>query len=288
MRLEGNDITSHTGLLGLLGHPVRHSLSPRIHNAALRAQGLDFVYLAFDVEPEHLASAVTGLRALGMRGVNLTVPHKQTVLPLLDEVDPIAARVGAVNTIVNDEGRLVGYNTDISGFAAALRTVRRSGAADLDCLVLGAGGAARAVVAALLEGGAAAVRVHNRTADRASELCTAAQAWGDAACCAIADDDLRSAAASAQLIVNATSVGLEGTVKDFPLPVDTVHSRHVVVDLVYGVEPTALVQAARTRGAAAIDGREMLLMQAARAYELWTGCEAPMNAMRDSIECGER
>ena len=166
--------------------------------------------------------------------------------------------------------------------------MRQSGAAGLDCLVLGAGGAARAVVAALLEGGAAAVRVHNRTPERATELCAAAHAWGGADCEVVAVDDLRAAAASAQLIVNATSVGLEGSVKDFPLPVDTVHSGHVVVDLVYGVEPTALVQAARERGATAIDGREMLLMQAARAYELWTGCEAPVNAMRDSIECGER
>jgi shikimate dehydrogenase len=288
VRLEGNDITSYTGLLGLFGHPVRHSLSPRIHNAALRAQGLDFVYLAFDVEPQHLSLAVGALRALRMRGVNLTVPHKQAVLPLLDEVDPLAARVGAVNTIVNDGGRLIGHNTDVSGFAAALRTVRHSGAADLHCLVLGAGGAARAVVAALLEGGAAVVRVHNRTPERASELCTAARIWGGAECGVIADGDLRAAAASAHLIVNATSIGLGGRVKDFPLPVDTVHSGHVVVDLVYGVEPTALVQAARDRGATAIDGREMLLMQAARAYELWTGCEAPVNAMRDSIECGER
>jgi shikimate dehydrogenase len=288
VRLEGNDITSHTGLLGLFGHPVRHSLSPRIHNAALRAQGLDFVYLAFDVEPKYLGSAVGALRALPMRGVNLTVPHKQAVLPLLDDIDPLAARVGAVNTVVNDHGRLIGYNTDVSGFWAALRTVRQSGAAGLDCLVLGAGGAARAVVAALLEGGAAAVHVHNRTPERADELCAAARGWGGASCEVIAEQDLRTAAASAQLIVNATSVGLEGSVKDFPLPVDTVHSGHVVIDLVYGVEPTALVQAARERGATAIDGREMLLTQAARAYELWTGCVAPVNAMRDSIEYGER
>ena len=285
---EESAVGTHTGLLGVFGHPVRHSLSPRIHNAAFRAQGLDFVYLAFDVTPQHLAPAVDSVRALGMRGVNLTVPHKQAALELLDEVHPVAARVGAVNTIVNEAGKLVGHNTDISGFAAALRSVRQSGAQGLDCLVLGAGGAARAVVAALVEEGAGTIRVHNRTYSRAADLCSAALAWGAVPCVVAADEQLPEAAAAADLIVNATPVGLQGAVKEFPLPVDIVHSGQVVVDLVYGVDSTALVQAARQRGAAAIDGKEMLLMQAALAYELWTGREAPVKVMRDSIERGER
>ncbi len=288
MGQESFEIGPRTRLLGILGHPIGHTLSPRLHNSAFRAHGLDAVYLAFDVSPDRLPGAVDGMRALAVRGVNITLPHKQAVMALLDEIDPVAARVGAVNTVVNDMGRLTGHNTDISGFAASLSTVRPKGAARAVCLVLGAGGAARAVVAALVEGGAAEVRLHNRTPDRAVALCEAAATWGGSPCRVVSDDDLREAATSAEVIVNATSVGLHGLVKEFPLPVDTVHSGHVVVDLVYRSEPTALVQAARRRGAAAIDGKEMLLMQAARAYELWMGREAPVTAMRDSIERGER
>jgi hypothetical protein len=157
------ELGSHTGMLALFGHPIRHSLSPRIHNAALQVHGLDLVYLAFDVRPEELPAAISGIRALGIRGANLTVPHKEAALALLDEVDPLAARVGAVNTVVNGDGQLMGYNTDIFGFSAALRTVMPEGAKGRDCLVIGAGGAARAVVAALVEDGAATVYVNNRS-----------------------------------------------------------------------------------------------------------------------------
>ncbi len=128
MAAEATDISAATGLLCILGHPVSHSLSPRIHNAALRHQRLDMVYLAFDVEDGRLGDAFEALRLLGARGANLTIPHKEAALPLLDEVDPTAARIGAANTIVNEQGRLIGYNTDVSGFAAALRTVRSEGA----------------------------------------------------------------------------------------------------------------------------------------------------------------
>ena len=169
------DVTASTGLVAVLGHPVAHSLSPRMHNAAFRAQGVDMVYLAFDVHPERLGAAVDGLRALGLRGANVTVPHKERVILLLDEVEPLAARLGAVNTIVNEDGRLMGHNTDVAGFREALRTVRPEGARGLRCLVAGAGGAARAVVAALIEDGAARIWVYNRTHARAVSLCETAR-----------------------------------------------------------------------------------------------------------------
>jgi shikimate dehydrogenase len=284
----GVEIGAYTGLLGIFGYPVRHTLSPRMHNAALAAQGLDLVYLAFEVAPKALAPAVDSIRALGMRGVNLTMPHKEAVIPLLDTVSPLAARVGAVNTVVNDGGALAGHNTDISGFTAALHTLLPSGAKGEECVVIGAGGAARGVLAALVDGGAARVSVHNRHHERAVDLCALASTWGATECVPIKEQALADTVASAQLLVNATSLGLEGSVKELPLPVDRVHSGHVIVDLVYGVEPTALVQVARRRGAVAIDGKEMLLMQAALAYELWIGAEAPLSVMRDSIERLER
>jgi len=277
------DVTARTGLVAVLGHPVAHSLSPRMHNAAFRAQNVDMVYLAFDVRRDRLRQAVEGLRALGMRGANVTLPYKEEVVPLLDVVAPAAARLGAVNTIVNDQGSLIGHNTDVAGFLAALRKVRPQGAQGLRCLVVGAGGAARAVVAALTEDRAAEIWIHNRTQQRAVALCESAQIWG-ASRCEVADAaHLKVLAAGVDLLVNATSVGLSPAVKDSAVPVDIVDSHHLVLDVVYGPHPTALVATAAARGAIALDGREMLVMQAADSYHLWTGLEPPLQAMRESL-----
>lgn len=280
-------ISSGTGAVCLLGHPVGHSLSPRMHNAALASQGIDMVYLAFDVPPERLSEAVSGLRALGLRGANVTIPYKEAIVKLLDEVEATAARIGSVNTVVNEQDRLLGYNTDKSGFVAALRSVRAEGAAGLRCFVAGAGGAARAVVAALMEEGAREILVCNRTFERAASLCAEAASWGSASCTPIDHKDATAAAAPCDLLVNATSVGLSPAFKESAVPVDILHSHQIVMDLVYGPSPTALVREAKARGATAIDGKEMLVMQAAGSYELWTGRPAPVDVMRQSI-AGER
>lgn len=282
MAATGN-IGSRTGVVGIVGHPVSHSLSPRMHNAAFAAQGLDMVYLAFDVAPEALPDAVAGLRALDFRGVNVTIPHKTAVLDLLDSVEETAGRVGAVNTIVNDGGVLVGHNTDLSGFGAALRGLRPEGAMGLSCFVAGAGGAARAVVAALIAGGARSIRVCNRTVTRAEALCAAASTWGATECVVVSEEEAAAAAAASDLLVNATSVGLTSSVKDSAVPVDILSNHHIVVDLVYAPGLTMLVREARARGATAIDGKEMLVMQAAGSYQLWTGRPAPVDIMRDII-----
>jgi shikimate dehydrogenase len=262
---------------------VGHSLSPRIHNAALRAQGLDFVYLAFDVAPGCLTAAVGGILALGARGFNVTVPHKQQILHLLDGLDPLAAQVGAVNTVVNDRGRLIGYNTDVEGFSRALHSVLPAGARGRRCLVAGAGGAARAVVAALVGEGAEQVWVYNRTSVRAEELCAVAAAWGGGACAPVGEEMLARIGESADIVINATTVGLDPAVKEAPFPVDIVNSHQAVIDLVYGTAPTSFLRQARARGAATVDGVEMLLMQAASSYRLWTGVDAPLRVMRQAL-----
>lgn len=267
----------------LFGHPVGHSLSPLMQNAAFRHLGLDMKYTARDVEPHELAAAVAGLRSPLARGANLTLPHKQGVLSLLDEIEPEAARIGAVNTVVNEGGRLLGHNTDLGGFLSALRLVRTGGAAGVDCLVLGAGGAARAVVAALVKDGAVHVWVANRTKERAVALSEAADGWGTTAVCGLSLADVPSVTGSCDVVVNATSLGLPDAVKDLPLDVDTLHSGQVLVDLVYGTEPTPLVEAARRKGLLAIDGKEMLVQQAALSFRLWTGINAPLEVMRGSI-----
>jgi shikimate dehydrogenase len=247
------------------------------------------VYLAFDVRPADLERAIEGLRVMGARGANLTVPHKEPAMGMIDHADPVAAKIGAVNTLVNDEGVLHGYNTDVLGFSAALGAVRGAeGAQGLRCLVVGAGGAARAVVAALVDGDAAHVWVCNRTYRRALELCNTASSWGATPCEAGGLDRADEYARDADLVVNATTLGMTLSVKSFPVGVDTLHSGHIVVDLVYGTSPTSLVEAARARGARAVDGKEMLVMQAAGSYRLWTGREPPVDVMRAIADRCER
>lgn len=275
--------SANTRLLGVLGHPVGHSLSPTIHNTALRAQSIDAVYLAFDVIPERLPAAIDALRSLNLWGANITIPHKERVTELVDKMDPTAERVGAINTIVNRDGYLTGHNTDVAGFLGALRAVRKQGAEGARCLVVGAGGAGRAVVAALMTGGAESVSIYNRTPERAQALCEAASAWGAASCAVVDATDLGDATSSAEVVINATSVGLTGSVKNSAIPVDSLGSHQVVVDLVYGHQDTALVSQAISRGATAIGGLEMLLRQAAASYELWTGQRAPLDVMRASV-----
>jgi shikimate dehydrogenase len=240
------------------------------------------------VLPPDLARALDGLRTLGIRGANLTLPHKELAMGLVDTVDPLAARVGAINTVVNDRGRLNGYNTDVAGFSAALRSVHSDGPRGWRCLVLGAGGAARAVVAALVDEGATRIWLWNRTHERAVGLCRSVSEWGDTPCDALTLNEAAELAPSVDLIVNATSAGLTESVKELPLDVDTLHSGHVLVDLVYGSAATPLVSAALARGARAIDGTEMLVMQAASSYRLWTGEEPPVDVMRAIVKRCER
>jgi len=277
-------VTAATGLACLIGHPVAHSRSPLMHNAAFEAQGIDMCYLAFDVSSEALPAAIGALRALGIAGANITVPHKEAVLPLLDTVDPTARRIGAVNTIVNRDGVLSGHNTDIHGFLMALERGWGRGSRGSRCLVLGAGGSARAVVTGLACAEAAEVWVFNRTLSRARELCAAIASWSSVPCHAVGESELITVAQQAELIVNATSVGMGESVKVSPIPVDILTRRHVIVDLTYGPEQTALIRGARSVGCICLDGLEMLVQQAARSYELWTGRAAPIDRMRDEVQ----
>ncbi len=275
------EVGAGTGVICILGHPVRHSRSPAMHNAAFVDQGLDLVYVAFDVAEVHLPSAVEGLRSLGFVGANVTAPHKEAVVALLDETDDLATKIGAVNTIVADHGRLRGHNTDAEGFLRALERGWGRSPAGARCLVLGAGGAARAVVAALVHAGAAEVAVHNRTSARAQRLCSDASAWSTVPVQAIETRELGRVTAQVDLIVNATSIGLAGTFKAIPLPVDMVREGHAVMDVVYSDSMTPLLKAAHGRGATVIEGTEMLVQQACIAYGLWTGRDAPVELFRN-------
>ena len=258
-----------TRVVGVIGHPVRHSLSPTIHNAAFRALELDWAYLAFDVAPGEAGGAVEAVKVLGLEGLSVTMPHKADTAGAVDRLSPSAAALGAVNTVHRAAGSLVGDNTDGGGFIDALMADEGFDPSGRLCVVLGAGGAARAVVRALDEAGAAEVVIVNRTPERAKK----AAALSSRARVGVATD-----ARDADLVVNATPVGMDG---DGSTPIDPAHlvPGQLVVDLVYQPAITPLMQAARTRGAVAVNGLGMLIHQAARAFTLWTGEAPPVPVM---------
>jgi len=272
-------ISGATRVVGILGDPVAHSRSPAMHNAAFAALGLDWVYVPFPVAATDVSAAVAAVRALGLAGVNVTVPHKQAVLAHCDALTPLARRVGAVNTIVNRGGRLLGDNTDVHGFAQTLRAARLR-LRGRHAVVIGAGGAARAVLAALGAAGAARITLANRTAARARAL--AARRWCApvrvAALAALADP---ATLADAALVVNTTSAALDGG--DFPaVAYAATPAGCLFVDLLYG-HPTAFLAGARRARRRAEDGGAMLLHQGARAFTLWTGRRAPLEVMRGAV-----
>jgi shikimate dehydrogenase len=268
-----------TTVVGVIGYPVRHSLSPLLHNTAFTALGLNWVSLGFEVAPGAVGAALDGLRALQLRGLSVTMPHKADAAVLVDECSPTAARLQAVNCVINTDGVLRGENTDGAGFLASL--VRAAGfePAGKTCVVMGAGGAARAVILALAEAGAAAVTVVNRTGPRAVEAAALAGAAGHAV---EVGPEADARAGEADLVVNATPVGMAGTgsAPAGPLIAPSVlHAGQVAVDLVYAPRPTPWLAAAAETGATGVDGLGMLVHQAAIQLERWTGLPAPVEAM---------
>jgi shikimate dehydrogenase len=265
----------------LLAHPAGHSLSPAMHNAALRACGIDARYRAADVPPEALAAAVQGLRGDDVAGANVTIPHKVAVMRWLDEVTDAARAVGAVNTIVPTSHGLVGDNTDGEGFLRAL-TELGVAPAGLEAVVLGAGGAARAVTLALLQAGAR-VTVYNRTRPRADRL--AADLAGHGALTVIGEAAVAGAVRTASLLVQATAAGMEGAAEgSSPLAETVLPARGAVVDLVYRPRETLLLARARAAGLATQNGLPMLVHQGALAFERWFGRAAPIEVMRSAAE----
>jgi shikimate dehydrogenase len=278
-------ISGATRVVGIIGDPVAHSLSPAMHNAAFAALGLDMVYVPLPVAAGQLGAAVGGLAALGFRGANVTVPHKGAVVPFLSWLDDDARLAQAVNTIVVD-GRLSrGYNTDIDGARSALVEACGESLRGESALLLGAGGAARAVALALARLGVR-VTVCNRTAEKAAHVVDLVRAAEPSAVGRwLPFEGLTPGeVAGHRLLVNATSLGMGGAGK-VPAPlVDTVTAGQVVFDVVYGHTETDLLRRARERGAVVVDGLAMLVAQAAAAFGLWTGRSAPRDVMRQALQ----
>ena len=272
-------ITGRTRVAGVLGWPIAHSLSPAMHNAAFEALRLDWVYVPFAVPPENLRAGIAGLRALGFVGANITIPHKQAVMALVDDVTPAADVIGAVNTLVIGE-RIVGDNTDWTGFLWALRDVGRNPAGQR-AVVLGAGGAARSVVYALASVGAD-VAVYNRHDERADSLVrdlrpsfrgVSLEAYG-------MDALSQETRLRPSLIVNTTSLGMAPRIEQNPWPSDVpVPVGATAYDLVYNPLATRFLKGAKAAGARAVDGLGMLVYQGAIAFKMWTGVEPPTDVM---------
>lgn len=264
---------------GVIGYPLSQSLSPTIFQAAFDVAGIDARYEKWVTRPEEIEARITSLRADDVLGANVTIPHKEAVVALLDRLDPLVERLGALNTIVNDGGRLVGHNTDVAGFARSLREDAGYDPSGCRAVVLGAGGAARAIVVALIEGGAARVTVVGRTASRAEKLIADLRPYARST--SLGAGGANGALRDAGLIVNCTPLGTRGTdaAGQSPIAAEDIPAGAMVFDLVYNPPETPLVRAAKARGAKAVSGLGMLVYQAAESFRLWTGRDAPADVM---------
>jgi shikimate dehydrogenase len=267
-----------SAVVGVIGRPIAHSLSPRLHNAAFDALGLDWVSVAFAVDGGRAAEAMEAMRTLGITGLSVTMPHKHEAAAAMDELTPVATRLGVVNCVTLHDGRLVGDSTDGAGFLAALERGAHFDPAGRRCLVVGAGGAGRAVILALAEAGATEVIVVNRSAPAAADAAHLAGTVGRVG--------VAAEIAHADLIVQATSLGMAAGDQPDALAFDPgfLHDGQVVADLVYNPTVTPILAAATARGATTVGGLGMLVHQAALAIERWTQQTAPVEAMWAAVE----
>ncbi|MDA1191232.1 MAG: shikimate dehydrogenase [Candidatus Poribacteria bacterium] len=278
-------INGNTTVVGVIGDPISHTRSPAMHNAAIRSLGLNWVYVPFHVTPENLPSAVAGFRASGVRGINATIPHKEALIPLVDKMSPEAEFVGAINTLVFEEdGRIYGDNTDARGFLRAMEEVGFPSPKGSKVVVMGAGGASRAVVAALARAGASEIVVANRTASKAHRLADElSDRMGVTACgCGLDSAGLLKAAEGSALLVNTTSAGMH-THDALSLPDELFAPTMRVYDIIYAPPETPLLRQAANRGCQTLNGLGMLVHQGAIALELWSGKTAPVEVMRDAL-----
>ena len=283
--MGNNTISGKTQVCGLIGDPVDHTISPLMHNTAFRQLGLDYCYLAFRVKKEELGGAVAGLRALNIRGANVTMPHKVAVIPLLDKMNTLAERIGAVNTIVNDNGVLTGDNTDGTGLLQVLleQGVEPEGK---NIIILGAGGASRAISFIFAERGAHLV-ILNRTLERAEDLVHRISKSSSSRVKALRLDEtnLLAVLEKADVLINTTSLGMGPNSEETPVPARLLKSGLIVCDIVYSPrrKQTRLLREAEAAGARTISGVDMSVWQGALAFEKWTGQKAPVDIMKKEV-----
>jgi len=281
-------ISGKTKLLGVIGHPVEHSLSPLMHNAALESLGVDYVYLPFPIKPDDLATAIQGFSAIGVTGFNVTIPHKQAIMSYLSAIHPSAKSVGAVNTVLRKDNHWIGINTDIEGFISPLQTTYRRNWQQTVAVILGNGGAARAVVAGCIQLGCTSVHVIGRNEQKLKqfrnswdnlppEVNLQIHKW----------EEMSRVISQAHLLVNTTPMGMYPNVEQSPLSAEEMRNLQlgaIAYDLIYNPSPTRFLQLARQQGAIAINGLEMLVQQGASALRIWLDLESvPVDIMRQTL-----
>ena len=286
-------ITGKTKVLGVIGHPIEHSLSPVMHNAAIATLGVDYVYRALPVKPEDLQAEIAGFADIGVVGFNVTIPHKQAILPLLSEVSLDAQAIGAVNTVCRNGNKWLGTNTDIKGFIAPLQTYKQDWSQTV-ALILGNGGAARAVVAGCAQLGCAEIHVAGRNQMRLQEFFNSwikSPLWVDSRLAAKLHvhtwEELPTLIPQATLLVNTTPTGMYPDVEASPLSAAQMANLvpgAIVYDLIYNPRPTVFLQQAQQYGAITIDGLEMLVQQGAAALEMWLQQPVPVDVMRGALQ----
>lgn len=268
-----------TEILGIIGYPISHTLSPLMHNTAIKELGLDYIYLPFEVKKENIALAIGGLKGLGIGGINVTIPHKESVIPYLDTLDDSAGLIGAVNTIKLEDGSLKGYNTDGLGFLKSLKTDAQEEAKEKNIIIMGAGGAARAIAIQMALEEAKSITIANRTVERGMELAEHINAKCKVKAISLNDSSLIEYFRRADIIINTTSVGMKDS--DTPLfPYDYISDRHLVCDIVYKPIETKLLKEASARGAKFLNGLGMLVYQGSLSFKIWTGHEMPVEIVR--------
>ncbi len=280
--MKRNAVTGKTGVCAIIGDPIEHSMSPVIHNAAFAELGLDYIFVAFRVRKEELGEAVRGVRTLNIRGLSVTIPHKVSIIPFLDKLDPLAERVGAVSAVVNDDGVLTGYNTDGTGFLQSMleRGIEPEGK---NIVVLGAGGASRSISFILAERGARLTIINRKLEfDWAVSLAQRiSQAFGkEVKALELSEANLAAALDNAEILVNTTSVGMSPDNNGTLVPKRLLRPDLAVLEVIFNPIKTRLLREAEEVGAPTVDGLNMLVWQGIMVFEMWTGHKAPLDLMR--------
>lgn len=275
-----------TKLVGLLGNPLGHSLSPAMHNKAFQTLGLNYVYLPIEVTVEDLPTVAAGIARMNFAGYNVTIPHKIRIMSCLDTVDPLARAIGAVNTVVIENGRTTGYNTDGEGFVRSLEAASGIAVGETRHFILGCGGAARAIAMTLAYKGAPKIYLCNRTEQSARELAAEINAKVSPCCQVVPRDPARMAPAVQQtdVLINTTSIGMHPAQDELPIDRELIPRRAIVNDIVYNPARTKLLQVAEAKGCRIVPGLGMLVYQGVAGFRKWTGAEAPVDVMFDVVE----
>lgn len=268
-------------IYAVIGDPIAHSMSPAIHNDAFEKEIMDAEYIAFHVKPDGLGDAVRGMKAIGICGFNITMPHKETIIPFLDEVDDLSRAIGAVNTVFNKDGRLIGYNTDGIGFIKALEEELTGDLTKKKTLIIGAGGAARAIYFTLVKEGVKQIDIANRTKDRAVNLILECPYDNQSTAVTFAEAEQRMA--EYDLIIQTTSIGMSPNSKDAPLNVANIKESAFVSDIIYNPLKTKILMDAEQNGAKIQNGVGMFVYQGAIAFQIWTGIMPDTTRMKQIV-----